>query len=660
LIFEGFTQGPSSNVFFAFKAFGDRGLIDLFNHSSKHPGVYVMCQYKKLAFVFALLWGTVAYATDGQEVDKKLIHLGWDSMSPGQLEAKMDDLQHLPFDGLSVRSSYGHAFYNRDELAPERVEAGVQTMSRIKWGKFTDNLMWMNAGAHSQWFNDAAWADDGHIIRNIRALARMGKAGKCKGVIFDPEFINPEQEHRAGPWNYGYQALHKEKSIDEYRAMVRRRGAQFIDAIESEMPDPVFLTLYWGHYGVEKLAYDTDPKLINEIVGGEEYGLLHDFMLGVLEGADEGTMIIDGNEPSYYANHAKAFEDANHFTHHTMLNSIPEDLHDKYREQVSIGHAIYADHHSSTRDGHSFSTYMTPEERALGMERIVYLAMKHSDKYVWFFSEKPRYLHDELVEPVMIPAIARGQQKVAANETLGFDFEPVEQRASAAYRRASSGDIVPLTAVVARATASPPELDGKLDDEIWGDAIPLGPFQSFLTASHQVKSQAMARMVYDDTNLYVAFRCDIHEPRTKFDATDIDEDNVQRGRGDLVEVGVATDAQASAYYHIRLTYHNRRWDALTPASVWPNEISGQDDSWDAAYETATYTDPDLAFWTAELVIPWACLNRRAPEAGDPIKGNLIVRTDRPASHGSYQLLSWSPMRRNRLIEADSLGTWQFE
>ena len=597
-------------------------------------------------------------AVHGQ--DKKLIHYGWDAMNEQQLEQAVGRLQHLPFDGLSVRNrTYINTFHNRAGLDDKSVEAAVGTMSRIKWGRFTDNFVNMFAGAHSQWFNDAAWAEDGHIIGNVRTLARMAKAGKCRGIIFDPEFITYEQERQAGPWNYEHQELHTRKSFDEYRAMVRRRAVQIIDTIESELPNPVFLTLFWGQYGFRDLAMDTDPKLIKEVLGGEEYGLLHDFFLGLLEGADPGTKIVDGNEPSYYANSAERFGEHNAFVHETMLNLVPADLHDKYRAQVSIGHAIYVDVHSNTRESHYISTYLTRPERALGMERIVYLALKHSDRYVWFYAQKPRYLHGDLVDPLMIPAIERGKHKVATGAPLGIDWEPIERRAGKAYNRVKNGDIVPLTATVARTTTAP-KLDGKLDEPFWKSATQVGPFTKFMTGPHPLTAAAKAWMAYDDTNLYLAFHTDIHDKRARLEGPELARDNEQRGNGDYLEVGIAVDEAASAYYHIRLSCHNDRWDALTPASVWPNEISGKDDSWTGDYRTATYEDPGVKFWTAELVIPWTAIGRSAPQSGDEIKGNLVVRTDRPVDHGSYQLMSWSPMRRARLIEARTLGTWKFE
>ena len=186
-----------------------------------------------------VLTGFAASGASGAP-QKKLIHFGWDMHSPAALAKKTGALQHLPFDGLTVRAiNFSNAFlFNAPSEAA--VAENVEAMSKIKWGKFSDNFMYMAPGyglGALDWFDDKAWANDGYILRNVRALARMGQAGKCKGILFDPE---------AGGrllWEFQKQPRRDEKGIAAMRAMVRQRGVQVVNAIESEMPDPVFLTL---------------------------------------------------------------------------------------------------------------------------------------------------------------------------------------------------------------------------------------------------------------------------------------------------------------------------------------------------------------------------------------------------------------------------------
>jgi len=597
-------------------------------------------------------------------LEKKLINFGWDMHGPIELVERIDDFQHLPFDGLTVRArgtldgwdntsrttNYCYTFYNTN-VDVAAAEPHVEAMSKIKWGKFTDNFMWTVTGDNVDWFDEAAWGDDGYILKNVRVIARIGQAGGCKGILFDPEFVYWGQTG-GKPWHYRTQASREKKSIAEYRAMVRKRGVQFIDAIEAEMSNPVFLTLIWGirYSPVAKIAEATDAKMADKIVAeAESYGLLHDFMVGVLEGADKGTTIVDGNEVSYYTSDWEGYNRAYHFVHQTMLGAIPEELRYKYRAQVQMGQAVYADVHSSTRELAYPATFMTPEERAMGMEWVVYHALKNSDRYVWFYTEKPQYLAGVRVAPEMPPAIDRARGKVARNEEIGIDYSSLRDRAGKAYNQAMFGAIEPSKAEIVRA-ASRPKVDGKLDDEVWKNASELGPFQNIRAAAKPHETRTTAYVAYDDTRLYIAVR--IEDPARE---KDLDRS---------VWIGIAADDEASKYYEIRLTDDNERWDSLTPASVWPNEVWGKDESWNGKYETGTHVAEDFAFWSTEVAIPWASMNRSAPRTGEQIKANILQNNGRRASHGSAERTSWSQMRMNRLMIDDAarntIGTWEFK
>ena len=144
--------------------------------------------------------GLVVSAAGAAGLEKKLINFGWDMHNPSALAEKIGEFQHLPFDGLTVRSTnFCYSFYNKS-VDVAAVEENVEAMSKIKWGKFTDNFMYLVSGDNVDWFDETAWADDGYILKNVRAIARMGQAGKCKGILFDPEFLYwSQRKDRGGP-----------------------------------------------------------------------------------------------------------------------------------------------------------------------------------------------------------------------------------------------------------------------------------------------------------------------------------------------------------------------------------------------------------------------------------------------------------------------------
>ena len=59
------------------------------------------------------------------------------------------------------------------------------------------------------------------------------------------------------------------------------------------------------------------------------YGLLNAFMVGMLEGADPGTVIVDGNEGSYYYATELHFYQGYHNIHQDALRLIPPALRTK-------------------------------------------------------------------------------------------------------------------------------------------------------------------------------------------------------------------------------------------------------------------------------------------------------------------------------------------
>jgi len=571
----------------------------------------------------------------GSERKKKLVNFGWDMKSPADLAKDIDQLQDLPFDGLTIRAAWCYPFYS---TGLGTADATVEIAKKIKWGRFTANFMYMTAAKKVDWFDDKLWADDGEIMKNIRALARIGAAAGCKGIMFEPEFVYWGQT--GGPWEYALQDQKSTYTFAQFEAKVRQRGAAVINAIEEYMPDTAFLTCFWG-----------GGDMYSETEG--IYGLLNAFMCGILDGADAGTRVIHGNESgTYYINTREAFENVRRTTKEDNLAIIPKGLRDKYRRQVQSGAAIYADHLSNTRPVHVTSTYMTPAERAKCMEHNVYWALRTSDHYVWFYTEVPQYLRHKGIAPEMIPAINRARRKIALGEPLGFDVDDIQKRAWRDYLAAEHAPVPTETANIP-STVSPPTIDGNLNDAAWSSAAVLGPFLNYATAVRkELYAATEARMTFDADTLYIAFQC--QDPKVKAVVVPNFTENHLFWTGGAVEITIATSPENRAYYHIKIGSDNTRWDSLTDAGF---DIYGKDSSWTGEYESAVHKGRDA--WTVEIAIPWRTIGRQAREPGDRIKGNLERRARRWPD-GVQELSSWSQRRTIRCPEAEQFGTWIFE
>jgi len=138
-----------------------------------------------------VLAGVVVSMAGAAGLEKRLILHSWDMKGPAYLAENAGRLQHAPFDGLVVRArgtldgwddtsratNFCYTFYNKN-VDVSAAEPLVEAMSKIKWGKFTDNFMYMVPGDNVDWFDEAAWDEkDGYILKNVRAIARMGSRG---------------------------------------------------------------------------------------------------------------------------------------------------------------------------------------------------------------------------------------------------------------------------------------------------------------------------------------------------------------------------------------------------------------------------------------------------------------------------------------------------
>jgi len=350
--------------------------------------------------------------------DKKLVYFGWDSKMPQATSDMIDDIQHLPFDGLTIVLNASHTFYYTNDpcgagvVMPDSIPGNSDILANMEWGRFTNNFMKMNAGLLIDWFDDAIWHE---VLTNVRGIAKIAAAGGCVGVLFDPEFVywytpGSMWQYKPDPGHPEYgpgQKWQDSKTFEEYEAKVRQRGAQFIDTIERYMPNPVFMTLFWG-----SLLRERDFRTETDY-----YGLLNAFMLGILEGADPHTRIVDGDERAYYYASSQAYLDgynivkgddtpADNNNLDNTLDMVPPDLHSKYQDQVEYGSAIFSNVTST----------------AYWMEFRTFWALDTSDQYVWFYAEDPiRYMDGGGIDPTMPPAIERAKAKVDAGKRLGFD-----------------------------------------------------------------------------------------------------------------------------------------------------------------------------------------------------------------------------------------------
>jgi hypothetical protein len=353
---------------------------------------------------------------------KKLIEYGWDVPTPAQMRDGLAAMEKRPFDGLIFRLSGGHNAFLTNALDPTKFLEDERLLRDLQFTRFTNNfvLIWGSPPAGFDWFDDTQW----HAIEvNAMLLVKVGRAGRLRGICFDPE------PYDFSLWDYARQSESKAHTFAEYRAKVRERGAQLMRAFEKSMPGATILTFF--HVSMFDRFATLPEEQRTERLSREGWGLMPDFFVGMLEAATSEARFIDGNENAYYYTSREQYFRAYHAIRERARGLVPPELREKYNREVQAGQALYVDHNFALRQPkpEQYLSYrMTPEERAQWFEHNTYWALYTTDEYVWCYSERMNWWKDE-TPPGLETAILNARAKIVEGKPLGFEIEPLVEAA---------------------------------------------------------------------------------------------------------------------------------------------------------------------------------------------------------------------------------------
>jgi hypothetical protein len=363
-----------------------------------------------------------------KSLDKKLIEYGWDVPTPDFIRTHIRQMEQRPFDGLIFRLKAGTNVLEPKAWDEARFANDLENLRQIQWDRFTDNFVIMLAASNQDWFNDEHWKA---IEHNVRLVAKAAKVARCEGICFDQE------PYGDNPWEYKKTAHGKEKSFGDYEAVARRRGAQFIRAVEAEFPRPKILTFFQlSLFG--SLLETLDPQVRSNRLSQNGYALLPAFLNGMLDAAGPGVSIIDGNENAYYYTDSRQYLSVYHLITQRGLLLVDPALWAKYRAHVQVGQALYIDQYFGLRAQPVLGHAMTPEERPVWCEHNTWWAMYTTDRYVWCYSERMNWWTNKDVPPGCEESIRKARTKLAAGKGLDFDLKPIVDKAAARQRAATT------------------------------------------------------------------------------------------------------------------------------------------------------------------------------------------------------------------------------
>ncbi len=330
--------------------------------------------------------------------EKKLIILH----SSGHYDWAPDLAKNLPnmqlarpyIDGVAfhIGSDYGtpNFGFNNEVWTETSLKFNDLKTISTKWTTLTDNfiLVWGHSrNVNPDFYNDNLWAQ---IIKNTELMGKAVMMAGCKGIMLDPEFYSGGETY--SPWWYSKSNTkgtppYTNKSFSDVKLKARQRGKEYVQALQKYMPKITIMATFLYGYGWDYCYGDINKQ------SASEYALLPAFADGILEALNSESILVDGNETSYYINSSREHvENSDASYTHVRLEATRKvcepTLLAKWNKQGQVAMASYLDY---CYNRYFPQAYSTPSYQSNWMKHNVYNGLLTTDQYVWTYVESMNF-----------------------------------------------------------------------------------------------------------------------------------------------------------------------------------------------------------------------------------------------------------------------------
>jgi hypothetical protein len=383
--------------------------------------------------------------------NKKLLEWGFDSPTPEYLRDNITAMQGQPFDGIVFRlRKEGQSIFQTTPLS--EAELKLDILSGVQWGQYNHNFLklWSTDPSRNfSWFSNSQWTT---ITDNLKLYVKAVKSARAKGIAFD---VEPYEKFGNSPWRFMTkegQSLYPGKTLAQVEVEVRKRGAQFMNALQGEKQDITLLcAVLLGAYRTSISYYPNNPQLGKE---KSFYALLPAFVNGMLDVMGPNVKLVDGRfsynklDGTYYFDATSKFTNfARPYVRDASIYVAPENR-SKYAAQVQLGHAVFPDYvfgllvNTQLKDRvPSYYTNMTETYKSKWLEHNTYYALKTADQYVYVYNEQmswwgaganPKFPN---LPSAIKTSVQRGRSKLQSGQPLGFTMvKPADKLWDANYQ----------------------------------------------------------------------------------------------------------------------------------------------------------------------------------------------------------------------------------
>lgn len=341
-----------------------------------------------------LLVSLAAVTTAATPPRKKLIEFGWDEPSTRFMRDHIRELQASPFDGCVFHLEYESAngdsgnfaweVWGRRRFTMRDLDSARANLRATKFGRFRDNFLRVNVTpGNLDWFEDHT-----AVMSNLELAARIAREADCPGILFDIE------QYQDSLFDFRAQTRKRPRTWDAMAAQVRKRGAETMRAFERGYPGLTVFTTMAYSLPLHETGGGIHP------VTNTHYGLLIPFLDGMVSAAGDNVVLVDGHAHSYPYRERVQFAAKADTMRRGVLRVVAQP--NRYLRMLSVCFGVWMDNEWQKYgwdENDVTRNYFTPA--ALGAS--VQYALDLSDRYVWVYSERPRWWSPER-RPKALPA----------------------------------------------------------------------------------------------------------------------------------------------------------------------------------------------------------------------------------------------------------------
>ncbi|MFH0797474.1 MAG: sugar-binding protein [Candidatus Omnitrophota bacterium] len=200
-------------------------------------------------------------------------------------------------------------------------------------------------------------------------------------------------------------------------------------------------------------------------------------------------------------------------------------------------------------------------------------------------------------------------------------------------------------------TDTPPILDGKLTEAIWGNSTEITHFTVATGLNTLARKQTLVKLCYDNKALYVGIQCEEPKP-DKLTIKAKKHDDAQTYFDDCIEIFLAPEGAGKKQFHLLV---NPAGVCQDRTELWKETTVEADDAWNLN-ESDIVASIGEKTWTVEAKIPFADLGITAPTNSETWGFNVCRNSQLPELEQS----SWSLLNTLAFQRPEGFGRLVFE